>query len=87
MFLKYVFRRNIMWGSVIEVWGKKDVDSSVNKPYSIDNESAYLDAIIQKIDIEINNLHELKDYLIHIKGCFSKSQELRKKVKQLNLRK
>ena len=48
MFLKYVFRRNIMWGSVIEVWGKKDVDSSVNKPYSIDNEFAYLDAIIKK---------------------------------------
>ena len=44
-----------------------------------------MDAIIQKIDIEINNLQELKDYLIHIKGCFSKSQELGKKVKQLNL--
>ena len=74
-----------MWGPVIEVWGKKDVDSSANKPYFIDNEFAYLDAIIQKIDIEINNLQELKDYLIHIKGCFSKSQELGKKVKQLNL--
>ena len=76
-----------MWGPVIEVWGKKDVDSSVNKTDSIDNEFAYLDAIIQKIDIEINNLQELKDYLIHIKGCFNKSQELGKKVKQLNLRK
>ena len=53
MFLKYVFRRNIMWGSVIEVWGKKDVDSSVKETDSIDNEFAYLDAIIQKIDIEI----------------------------------
>ena len=63
-----------MWGPVIEVWGKKDVDSSVKEIYSIDNEFDYLDAIIQKIDIEINNLHELKDYLIHIKGCFSKSQ-------------
>ncbi len=70
-----------MWGSVIEVWGKKNVDSSVNKPYSIDNEFAYLDATIQKIDIEINNLQELKDYLIHIIGCFSKSQELEKKGK------
>ena len=76
-----------MWGSVIEVWGKKDVDSSVKETDSIDNEFAYLDAIIQKIDIEINNLQELKDYLIHIKGYFSKSQKLGKKVKQLNLRK
>ncbi len=77
-----------MWGPVIEVWGRKTfVDSSVKETDSIDNEFAYLDAIIQKIDIEINNLQELKDYLIHIKGCFSKSQELRKKVKQLNLRK
>lgn len=76
-----------MWGPVIEVWGKKDVDSSVKETDSIDNESAYLDAIIQKIDIEINNLQELKDYLIHIKGYFSKSQKLGKKVKQLNLRK
>ena len=76
-----------MWGPVIEVWGKKDVDSSANKPYFIDNEFAYLDAIIQKIDIEINNLQELKDYLIHIKGCFSKSQELGKNAKSLILRK
>lgn len=76
-----------MWGPVIEVWGKKDVDSSVKETDSIDNEFAYLDAIIQKIDIEINNLQELKDYLIHIKGYFSKSQKLGKKVKQLNLRK
>ena len=51
-----------MWSPVIEVWGKKDVDSSVKETDSIDNEFAYLDAIIQKIDIEINNLQELKDY-------------------------
>ena len=76
-----------MWGPVIEVWGKKDVDSSVKETDSIDNEFAYLDAIIQKIDIEINNLQELKDYLIHIKGCFSKSQELGKNAKSLILRK
>ena len=76
-----------MWSPVIEVWGKKDVDSSVKETDSIDNEFAYLDAIIQKIDIEINNLQELKDYLIHIKGCFSKSQELGKNAKSLILRK
>ena len=76
-----------MWSPVIEVWGKKDVDSSVKETDSIDNEFAYLDATIQKIDIEINNLQELKDYLIHIKVCVSKSQELGKKVKQFNLKK
>ena len=76
-----------MWGPVIEDWGKGDSDLSLNKPDFIDNASYDLDAIIQKIDIEINNLQELKDYLINIKGCFSKSQELGKNAKSLILRK
>lgn len=77
-----------MWSPIIDAWGKKTfVDSSVKETDSIDDEYAYLDDIIKKIDIEINNLQELKDQLIHIKGGLSKSQELEENAKSLNLRK
>ena len=95
----YVFRMYIMWGPIIDAWGRKNfVDSemhpsgetfhsSVEETDSVGVEYAYLDDIIKRINIEINNLQELKDYLIYIKGCLSKNQELGENAKSLNLRK
>lgn len=74
-----------MWGSFIEVWGKKDVDSSGKELDFIDNDSTKLFdndfdrlfvAIIQNLDMEMDHLQKLKKYLIHLKEEFSKNQKL-----------
>ena len=56
-----------MWGSFIEVWGKKDVDSSGKELDFIDNDSTKLFdndfdrlfvAIIQNLDMEMDHLQK-----------------------------
>lgn len=65
-----------MWGPIIEFWGKKDVNSSEKKLDFVDNDLDELfDNAIQKLDMEIDNLQQIKKYLIHMKEEISKHQK------------
>ena len=51
-----------MWGPIIEFLGKKDVNSSEKKLDFVDNDLDELfDNAIQKLDMEIDNLRQIKN--------------------------